>query len=1077
MTSNSTLTDHITPLESDSDPIVSDELIASAASATPDLRAGWSRFWRIAVPLVRLGYPVVPTRPGEKAPRVRFGWLTDAKAPEVLDSIRESQSRFPDSDGLWMLDAMPGGIDLDDLDYDDLADLPWGIQTFGESKLTMTTGREGGGVHHLFRRDPRRPRDERGSRVGIAGRKIDLKTWHGYAVAPGSTHRTGIRYRLYWDGVEIDPFDVTREMIEQLPVLDRDVLDRVLGEDYSDGSEVEGFVEFGFGDPRFARARRSKGGAGLPKQHVEAGARFREGRFAGRTVEDVARQVWTGEASVCCPHSEWTHSTDSSGGTSALLHAIDGRPTHTTCYACSTVYTYSTARVDGGNGDSKEESLSGNTVPLRIELGPEDLTERGYLDSRKLRLRSGGRSVLVLQVGVGRGKTEVASELVRGARKVGEWALAVCPTRSLSRALASRLGLRCYLDEPDTGTLDAGALGGLSVCLPSLARVRLDTEGVITPLRIPLLILDEVEQQLRSLASTHLSDRQSRDAWTALVYAVAHAERILLLDADAGPLTEYLLRAAERWNETAWISGATSTPKTVLRYAKKETMTVTLLDHWAMERRPFIVCQSVDGAEALGRQLREARPDARVAVLTRDTIVDFDLTRVNEWITEYDAVVATSVIGTGVSIDVEHFDSIWAYAQDGLGTAHDLLQQVSRVRRPKYPTIRLFSRHATRKPAAWEGDAEAVYDRWIAQQDQTTRITGLDFVTGPGIPYRRVLTDGAEQYVRMLSRARAADVANGSGRVGDAFCALVEGRGGCVEIVEAGDATPREAEVRKEERAHRDDIRSEDEAAVLAAEPIDEDRARAIRRRGPRSREEAQSYRRHAIERFAGEVSAETVAIDDRGRGRAKARTFAHVVALASGGAGARTVTEMDRRELRSGVSPDRLHHRVARGRALLAILGWVGIDVTEFGGNGASMRDSLSENTVPWRSSPEVLSTLRERVNRPGVREALDFLGLGVYRDFDARPMTLVSTVLDRLGIELQSKQTKKSDGSRERVYSIDPESLEAVRSYSARYRRALDSGDALGSTDEDAVDLTPVRGAPDPATLDAALSAVLAA
>src|SRR5690606_26498138 len=90
---------------------------------------------------------------------------------------------------------------------------------------------------------------------------------------------------------------------------------------------------------------------------------------------------------------------------------------------------------------------------------------------------------------------------------------------------------------------------------------------------------------------------------------------------------------------------------------------------------------SVQESETLGRLLAGPGSTRKVLVLNRDTVGDYDLESINDWVARYDALIYTPVIGTGVSIDIRgHFTDLFALVNDSQGTVHDLQQQLARPR-------------------------------------------------------------------------------------------------------------------------------------------------------------------------------------------------------------------------------------------------------------------------------------------------------------------------------------------------------------------------------------------------------------
>lgn len=306
----------------------------------PDLSDAEVRlhFPPIADPWARLGYAVLPAQPhGVKAPAdgETYGWLTSAGQDAVEATMARWRVQYPGRDGLLLLDALPGSgmPDLDVVDVDNPADLPWAVATFGTSPLVVASGRVGGGYHLYFLRDSRRPRDERGSTTKVGGRAVDFKSWHGYVVAPGSVHRTGAVYTARWHGEAIAPAELTAEMIRALPILDRDVLDTVLGgrapSTSSTSTSTSTVRELGLGVP---------GGHGERVRLDPESTSFRHGKWSGMSVAAVGTLLRDGRYVGCCVAE--SHKTDENGGTTSSIFVQAGRVRAVRCFACSATYVF-----------------------------------------------------------------------------------------------------------------------------------------------------------------------------------------------------------------------------------------------------------------------------------------------------------------------------------------------------------------------------------------------------------------------------------------------------------------------------------------------------------------------------------------------------------------------------------------------------------------------------------------------------------------------------------------------------------------------------------------------------------------
>lgn len=1026
----------------------------------------------LAHPLIKLGYAALPrtTAATGKRPAVCFGHLTHQTSAQNKREMTVWDSSEPAA--LWLLDALPGSgaPDLDVLDYDDLAELPWGTSTYGGSPLTQRTGRDGGGEHHFFRRDPSRPRDEHGSIVRfVAGHAVDWKTWHGFVVAPGSLHPSGRTYQLYWNGVPIQPEDLTLEMILSLPVLDRDVADQVRGV----AAEDDAYVDLGF-DRASSRLSyvRTTGAGKFPKETAAATATFRAGAWTGKTVEAVAARVGEGETTCGCPHAEdgKAHKTDERGAESAVLRVSGGKPAYMVCFACSKTYTYGS----GGrtrNSTSLVTSTSRSAV-TRIELTLSDLTSEGWITSdvlgdalRKEKIRP---RVIVLQLGQRRGKTELGSRLVKTALKKGERAVAVTPTRSLSREQARRLGLRCYLDLPENGLIE----DSVSVCLPSLRRcptwkVGADF-GELEDAGAGLLVLDEVEQELRSLLGSHLTDAQARDAYHALLAHVRAAESVLLLDADAGPLTEALLRAAGRLEETAWFVGPAADPRDAVVWPIRSEWLADLMEAAGSGMRVAVAVHSVEEAQVLSRLL-PVHEGLATACITGETVGDYDLQNLDGELANRGHLVYTPVLGTGVSITLrDHYDRVYALLCDGVGTGDDALQLVSRVRYPRETTLRIGRLGGGRTPAAWESDPAEVLRTWMDREVATMRKVGFvrdvpaDIATyEDGAPAFR---PDVVSYCRMVAAVHARDVEAGEGRVVDALCERLAGLGGRVLRVDPTAGPSAYGELCAQMRAGiKEEVREERVEAVAVASLPTEEKEKEIRRRGARTRDEANGLRKAGIERFYGPGAGsdpDTIRWDDRGRGRQRARAFAHVAAVLEGGEAMAGLQRLDERELEDGVSPARLHHASVHAAAMAGLLRRLGVD----GGVRKALGLPHDEMNATVVVEPAKAVELAAWATSERGAAACRLLGITVRRDARKNPMQLAGTVIRACGLRLATEQEGRGARRGARSYWVD--GVEEVLPRAAHYlTRLRTSPEAVGLRDDglddlDAVDLAPACG-----------------
>jgi hypothetical protein len=1014
---------------------------------------------------LELGYGLVPLDRHKKEATRAFGKLSDLPREvgiaTVSTWVREGAFAQTPRAGLC-IDGLKGTPSLSVMDLD-VANMEQVARVrLPVTPLEVTTGREGGGRHFYYLRDPKGA--QRGSRTKLTTVGCDYKGFHGYVVCPGSTHKTGLVYRAFWHGVEISPDAITSEMLSSLPILPDVLVQTFIDEDIAakrasvqaeeDQTDADGFTDLDLSSGSKVLQMRSRGttASGFDRVEAKDTATFRHGRFQGRTAAQAALELGAGRHCVCCPHEG--HTTDENGATTATIHvSTSGSALRTVCFACSRTYAYG-----DGLGElvqlhaKKRRSTGGLEIETddngfnRVTISDAYLDKKGRVDWSKVIGDMGAdlrkKRTLVLQAGQGRGKTYAAAGLVRKMTGMKKITVAISPTRSLVADLSTKLELPSYADTE--GTIE----GSVACCLPSLPRVpswRLAEDGDVIPLGADLLVVDEIEQGVASLLGTHLSDSRARDAWHALMNHTRAAGARLFLDADAGDGVRELLRQAEiDPGDVVWII-APGAAQRALEVIKTRTAAWAEILKTAKSGRLAVGVQSLTEAGALGKALplHDGKP---TLVISRETIGEVDLSKINTVLKEYGHLVYTPSLGTGVSIDLEnHFQSVWLLVSDGVSTSTAALQMACRVRHPIDSTLRVAKLGPGHKPEAWEADPILVKAKWGRREIQGMKKCGFvrefpeDYADGGEV------NPVAERYVVAMATAHSTQVRSGLGRVLEGLVLMVRGLGWAVTEVDDDLDKKIKTKTSKIRSVARDEVAQEDVASVVEAVDLSPEDLKMVSRRGPQSKKETLSLRRAALERAYGAGSAskaEVVAWDDRGRGRRRMRAYAEVVAWSEGGLAREALRRADRLQHEAGVSAPRLTHRAMKAAIKAHLINRV-FDPT----GGVSQHSSIyrpldpGSAVTPIEVSPEKARDLSIFLLSPVGAELAGWLGITVKIDSAEKPMEVVSSILKSCGLGLTSRQIRVS-GEIKRIYSLDLEALAEVQAMSAHYLGRLRAG-----------------------------------
>ncbi|MEB3174080.1 MAG: plasmid replication protein, CyRepA1 family [Cyanobacteriota bacterium] len=304
----------------------------------------------------------------------------------------------------------------------------------------------------------------------------------------------------------------------------------------------------------------------------------------------------------------------------------------------------------------------------------------------------------------GTGKTEALATLVKAARAQGRPVLVIGHRIKLVQELCRRFGLPYLSDIADPRL---GAASGYGLCIDSL---HLQSQAQFRPQewREALIVIDEVEQVLWHAlnADTCRGQRVAvlRTLKTLLQTALSAGGQLLVADADLSDLSlDYLTALAgfplqphlvrNTWKpapEQAW---------PVYHYGENDPkqLIADLVAHIQEGGRPF-VCLSAQkltsawGTQNLETYLAQTFPQRRILRLDAESLADLHhparqaLSNLNEVLKNYDIVLASPAIETGISLDLRgHFTSVWGLAQ-GVQTAPSVCQALARLREnvPRY---------------------------------------------------------------------------------------------------------------------------------------------------------------------------------------------------------------------------------------------------------------------------------------------------------------------------------------------------------------------------------------------------------
>ncbi len=295
----------------------------------------------------------------------------------------------------------------------------------------------------------------------------------------------------------------------------------------------------------------------------------------------------------------------------------------------------------------------------------------------------------------GTGKTTALQNLIKVARSQGRRVLVITHRIQLGKAICNSLNLDWIEDVQESETQ---GMYGYGLCIDSLhpgSKARFnpeDWEGAI-------VILDEVEQVLwHALNSSTCYHQRVRvlETLRELVQIVLSTQGLLIAqDADLSDVSLDYLKGLAEFPIAPWLVTNQWKPELgwdVSLYDTKNPAPLVARMEAVIETGAVFVCvdsQKVKGkwsSKNLETYLKLRFPDKRILRIDSESVADPEhpafrvVDRLNQIIPDYDIVLSTPTIGTGVSIDVRgHFKAVFGIFQ-GVTPDSESRQALARVR-------------------------------------------------------------------------------------------------------------------------------------------------------------------------------------------------------------------------------------------------------------------------------------------------------------------------------------------------------------------------------------------------------------
>ena len=335
----------------------------------------------------------------------------------------------------------------------------------------------------------------------------------------------------------------------------------------------------------------------------------------------------------------------------------------------------------------KAKSWTNLTYSTGIEVNSRYLPELDITSTTKL---------IGIKSPKGTGKTKALSKIVKKAIARGQKVLVIGHRVQLVKELCQRFGLQ-YV----TQTSQLNKISGYGLCIDSLhgnSQAKFNPQDWLNS----LIVIDEVEQVLwHTLNSNTCKERRVeilKCFKTLMQNILAGKGQVYVADADLSNIAlDYLISLSGMEIQPFIVQNTWKSDRhaswQVYNYEGKspKKLVSNLTNHIQQGGKPFI-CLSAQkltskwSTQTLEAYLQQKFPTKKILRIDSESLADSNhsaygcIARLEEILWQYDVVVASPSIETGVSIDLkDHFTSVWAIAQ-GIQAENAVRQTLSRLR-------------------------------------------------------------------------------------------------------------------------------------------------------------------------------------------------------------------------------------------------------------------------------------------------------------------------------------------------------------------------------------------------------------
>ena len=323
--------------------------------------------------------------------------------------------------------------------------------------------------------------------------------------------------------------------------------------------------------------------------------------------------------------------------------------------------------------------------------------------------------VHLVRSAIGTGKTEIIANLLKNNPDVSM--LFTTHLISLVESAASRLNLVSY---HDCDNYDLQMERQVAICLNSLGK--LTAEG--NPRAYDVVVIDEIEQVLARLTT----DIANKPLIMAVIeFLLKNAKKVICLDADLSDRSAHIIQSfcADKPVTIHFNEYEMGSAKEIVLYEAIEDLQMSALSAIESGQKAFLAFNSKTEAKKTYCAYQMMVPEKKGLLISGDNAGEKEVTEffndVNAACRQYDYVICTPSVSTGVSIDNDYFDFVGGVFSAQINTANDCMQALGRVRNQK--KVHVF---CEKRMGAKSLSPEVIASRWSSTHHYDLHLMSLN---------------------------------------------------------------------------------------------------------------------------------------------------------------------------------------------------------------------------------------------------------------------------------------------------------------------------------------------------------------